>query len=114
MAKSTLIKTLYLSMIKYEGVHVIDNSNPQQPQKISFINIPRNVDISVKDGFLYADSLMDQWCLTYRTLTPFNKQIGWKMCFTILFSFLLRQILWYNHETDVLVGWKTVTERRLV
>ena len=44
---------------KSQGIHVIDNSNPQQPRKISFIKIPGNVDISIKDDFLFADSLMD-------------------------------------------------------
>ena len=30
-----------------KGVHVIDNSNPAQPRKIAFINIPGNEDIAV-------------------------------------------------------------------
>ena len=44
---------------KYRGVHVIDNRNPASPQKIAFIKIPGNVDIAVKDNYLYADSLRD-------------------------------------------------------
>ncbi len=39
-----------------EGVHIIDNSNPANPQKVGFINIPANKDIAVKNGLLYADS----------------------------------------------------------
>ena len=31
---------------KSKGVHVIDNSSPQRPVKIAFIEIPGNVDIS--------------------------------------------------------------------
>lgn len=43
---------------KYKGgVHVIDNKNPENPVKIAFIKIAGNVDISVKDNYLYADSL---------------------------------------------------------
>lgn len=42
-----------------KGIHVIDNSNPSSPQKISFIMIPGNVDISVKSNILYADSYTD-------------------------------------------------------
>jgi len=42
-----------------KGVHVIDNSQPENPQKKSFINIPGNVDISIKNNFLYADSYID-------------------------------------------------------
>lgn len=44
---------------KYQGIHVVDNSDPFSPNKIAFINIPGNVDIAVKDNFLYADSLRD-------------------------------------------------------
>ncbi|MDP4213559.1 MAG: hypothetical protein Q8926_13110 [Bacteroidota bacterium] len=38
-----------------KGVHVVDNTNPALPKNISFINIPGNIDISVKDDILYAD-----------------------------------------------------------
>ncbi|MEO9891831.1 hypothetical protein [Aurantibacter sp.] len=44
---------------KYQGVHVIDNSDPTNPKKINFIKIAGNVDISIKDDYLYADSIMD-------------------------------------------------------
>ncbi len=39
-----------------EGVHVIDNTDPTNPQNINFIKIDGNVDIAIKDGRLYADS----------------------------------------------------------
>ena len=38
-----------------KGVHVIDNSDNKNPQKIAFINIPGNVDIAKNGDFLYAD-----------------------------------------------------------
>lgn len=41
------------------GIHVIDNSNPSSPKNISFINIPGNVDLAVKDNYLYADEYSD-------------------------------------------------------
>jgi hypothetical protein len=46
-----------------KGVHVINNANPASPQNVSFINIPGNVDIAVKDGHLYADSYADLFVL---------------------------------------------------
>lgn len=50
----------YLFINEYQkGVHVIDNSDPSYPQFITFINIPGNVDISVMDDILYADSYID-------------------------------------------------------
>ena len=42
-----------------KGIHVIDNSNPSQPVKISFINIPGNIDMHVKGNILYADLYCD-------------------------------------------------------
>lgn len=40
----------------YKGIHVIDNSNPASPQALAFINIPGNVDMSIRDNTLYADA----------------------------------------------------------
>ncbi|WP_188315822.1 LVIVD repeat-containing protein [Chitinophaga agrisoli] len=42
-----------------EGIHIIDNSNPEAPDNFAFINIPGNVDMAVKGHVLYADSYMD-------------------------------------------------------
>ena len=44
---------------KYEGVHVIDNRDPKNPQNAHFISIPGNLDISIKNDLLYADSYVD-------------------------------------------------------
>ncbi|GAC1602138.1 MAG: hypothetical protein NVS3B8_13730 [Chitinophagaceae bacterium] len=42
-----------------KGIHVIDNSNPAHPVKTAFINIPGNMDMSVKGNILYADLYCD-------------------------------------------------------
>ncbi|GAA4431109.1 hypothetical protein GCM10023188_18340 [Pontibacter saemangeumensis] len=42
-----------------EGVHVIDNQDPASPRLLSFIQIPGNIDMAVKDNILYADSYID-------------------------------------------------------
>jgi len=42
-----------------EGVHIIDNTNPSQPELIGFIVIPGNVDIAIRQNVLYADSQND-------------------------------------------------------
>jgi hypothetical protein len=49
---------LFVNEIK-EGIHVIDNSNPSSPKFVSFIKIPGNGDIAVRDNILYADSFSD-------------------------------------------------------
>ena len=103
---------------KYRGIHVINNSNPLQPRKIGFIRIPGNVDISVKDDFLYADSLMDLIVLDISNITEI-KQVN------RLENVLHNNVFWpfgadiieyddYDYETEILVGWETVTERRLI
>jgi len=42
-----------------EGLHVIDNQDPANPQKLAFIKIPGNMDMAVKDNILYADNYID-------------------------------------------------------
>jgi len=42
-----------------KGIHVINNADPRNPENLYFINIPGNVDISVNNGYLYADSYSD-------------------------------------------------------
>ena len=42
-----------------EGIHIIDNSDPSNPKKLRFINIPGNYDMAGKGKYLYADSYMD-------------------------------------------------------
>ena len=42
-----------------EGIHVIDNHDPSNPIKESFIEIPGNFSLSAKGNYLYADSYVD-------------------------------------------------------
>jgi hypothetical protein len=44
---------------EFEGVHIINNANPSDPQNVGFIEIPGNVDIAIKNNTLYADSYID-------------------------------------------------------
>jgi hypothetical protein len=42
-----------------EGIHVFDNANPENPVRLSFIEIPGNVDMAIYNDHLYADSYVD-------------------------------------------------------
>ncbi len=42
-----------------KGIHVVDLSDPSNPQLKAFISIPGNVDMAIKDNVLYADSYID-------------------------------------------------------
>jgi len=44
---------------RLEGIHVIDNTDPSNPQNIAFWKIPGNVDMAIKDNHLYADQYVD-------------------------------------------------------
>ncbi len=51
-----------------KGIHIIDNTNKSKPIKKYFINLPGNIDISVKNGYLYADSFTDLVVLDIRDI----------------------------------------------
>lgn len=82
------VKDQYLFVVEIKkGIHVFDNSNPAAPKAISFLPIPGNVDLAVRDNILYADSYSDLVALDIsnpaavrevnRTETGFmNGQIG--------------------------------------
>nr|WP_315150268.1 hypothetical protein [uncultured Flavobacterium sp.] len=42
-----------------KGIHIIDNTVPTAPKKITFLKILGNTDIAVKDQMLFADSFTD-------------------------------------------------------
>jgi hypothetical protein len=42
-----------------EGIHVIDNSDPENPKNLAFWKITGNVDMAVHNGYLYADQYVD-------------------------------------------------------
>lgn len=44
---------------KYRGIHVIDNTNPEDPTNFAFISIDGCIDMAVKDDVLYADNAVD-------------------------------------------------------
>ncbi len=50
--------TLYINE-RNRGIHVIDNSDPFEPQPLRFIEIPGNLDIEIRGNRLYADSFID-------------------------------------------------------
>ena len=54
---------LYNSMLfineRNKGIHIIDNRFPATPERIGFIEIPGNTEISIRDDNLYADSYVD-------------------------------------------------------
>lgn len=101
---------------KNTGVHVVDNSNPAAPTKIAFIKIPANVDISVKDDFLFADSLTDLIVLdisdinNIRQVKRLEDVLYGDVVWPMEVDFFENKEIDFNNE--ILIGWETVTERR--
>ncbi len=99
---------------QYKGVHVIDNSNPRSPEKIAFIKIPGNVDIAVKDDFLYADSL---WDLLVFDISEINNvalvnRLSNVLNGNIIWPFEVDAVDYQNFGNvgDVLIGWEIETQ----
>ncbi|MBW6498647.1 MAG: hypothetical protein K0B09_09680 [Bacteroidales bacterium] len=42
-----------------KGIHVINNADPSNPQRIAFYEIEGNVDIAIRGNILFADSYID-------------------------------------------------------
>lgn len=42
-----------------QGIHIVDNHDPTQPERIGFISLPGNSDIAIKGDVLYANNLTD-------------------------------------------------------
>jgi len=40
---------------RFRGIHVVDNTDPKNPIKLNFIQIPGNTDFTIRSGYLYAN-----------------------------------------------------------
>lgn len=58
-----------------KGVHVLNVADPSNPTELTFISIPGNVDISIKDDVLYADSYVDLVAVDVSDLSDI-KEVG--------------------------------------
>ena len=41
------------------GIHIVDNRDPAKPVRLSFMSIPGNREMAVKDSILFADNTLD-------------------------------------------------------
>ena len=100
---------------QYQGIHIIENSNPLSPRKIAFIKIPGNVDIAVKDDFLYADSIQDllvfdisdieNISLTNRLNNVLGNNVIWPFDVDVI------DYDSFGTGNEVLVGWDIQTQQ---
>ena len=96
---------------KYRGIHVIDNSNPEDPTNIAFISIDGCIDMAVKDNILYADNAVDLIAIRFNpeiTDIELTKRI--KDVFPELISPDGRRLYWQEEQAKpegaILVRWE--------
>ena len=99
---------------KYKGIHVFDNSNPASPVNLAFLNIPGNVDLTVKGNYLYADNYVDLIVLDISNLYAPVEVARIKDIFPYTIPETSESYPIYNidQKEGVIVGWqiKDVTE----
>lgn len=44
---------------KKEGIHIVDNTDPEHPTPIAFLKIPGNFNMGIRNNLLYADNYVD-------------------------------------------------------
>lgn len=50
----------YLFQVEqYEGIHIVNNSNPKEAKKIGFLKVPLATEITIKSGHLYTNNVND-------------------------------------------------------
>ncbi|MCH8548937.1 MAG: hypothetical protein LAT80_08670 [Balneolaceae bacterium] len=90
-----------------KGIHVIDNSNPENPIPVTFINIPASKDMAVRNGMLYADSHKD--LLVFDFSNPENPHLLHRLedIFSVTANmapgFTTQQV---NSEQGIVVDWE--------
>ena len=57
---------------KNEGLHIFDNSDPENPIHQKYIQIPGVTDMEIKDGFLYANSYIDLLIIDINDINNIN------------------------------------------
>jgi hypothetical protein len=61
---------------KYKGVHVIDNTHPDNPVKKGFILAPGCLDMAVKDNIIYLDNAVDMVSFDLSVMKETKRIIG--------------------------------------
>ena len=98
-----------------EGIHIVDNRNPAAPNPVAFIELLGNIDITIKDHLLYADSYIDLVCFDITNpAQPVERGRAENVFEYVLPAtdndFPVKDLDWTK---GVIVGWevKTITEK---
>ena len=105
----------YLFINEYgKGIHVIDNSDPSNPEKVAFYEILGNVDMAISGNILFADSYVD---LLSIDITDINNPVEIDRLKNVFPEIVPEGDLWYPYamvdkSKGVIVDWevKKITE----
>ena len=105
----------YLFVNEYgKGIHVIDNSNPSEPEKIAFYEILGNVDMAIRGNILFADSYVD---LLSIDISDVNNPVEISRLENVFPEIVPEGDIFFpyamvDNSKGVIVGWKvkTITE----
>jgi hypothetical protein len=104
----------YIFVNEYQkGIHVIDNSNPSDPQIIKFIEIPGNVDMAIKDNIMYADSYVDLVAIDISNIDNITEVKRIENVFPYMVPECANGVIEnVDQNVGVVVAWKA-TEKRI-
>jgi hypothetical protein len=85
-----------------KGIHIIDNQDRENPQIISFINIPGNYEIAVRGNRLFADSYVD--LLVIDITDPLNVKLIKRI--EDIFMELALEMQNYDPENGIIVDYE--------
>lgn len=94
----------------FNGIQVIDNTNPSSPHAISYIKVPGNVDIAIKDNYLFADSSTDLVVFDISNINQISVIGRLKDVFSV-YNYQIPEEADYadfgtfNYSEDIIVGW---------
>ncbi len=103
----------------FRGIHIIDNSNPSSPQAKAYIKISGNIDISIKNNYLYADNSIDLVVFDISNIENIQFVSRLEDVFSA-YDFRIPEeaneanFSEFNPTTQVIVGWSVSLEKREV
>jgi hypothetical protein len=92
-----------------KGIHVVNDEDPSNPIVLEFIELPGNVDLSVKGNILYADSYVDLVAIDISDLNNIREVARIENAFPYLLpEYVDGAIEQIDEEKGVVIGWNTV------
>ncbi len=91
-----------------KGIHVYNNSNPSTPMPVTFIKIPGNVDIAIRNNLLYADNFTDLLVIDISDLHNVREVERYKNAFPDYYPQYNRKypVAPVDTSKGMVVGWK--------